>query len=423
MQRVLLPLRTMFRHREFRVVLIANIVLGLSASFVAPFLSMFGTIEVGMNPAAFGAFMTVTALGNILIATWLSHRSDTHHSRRAMLLFGSGGGVLGYLGYAYVRDVTLLIVIGALVLGVASITFSQLFAHARETLGRSAVPPAEAPLYMNMFRMFFALAWTVGPAVAAATLHWFSYRGLFLVAASLQLLFLLIVALRLPDTPPVVNPAAPPAVPMRDLLRLPGLFAWFAAFVLVFTAGTMSMMNMSLLVLHVLGGTESQVGIIFSLAPFFELPFMFYFGLLATTVDQARLIRVAVVISVVYYGALSLVGAPWHIYPLQILSAAFISVTTGVSISFFQDKLPHQAGAATNIYVNAMRIGATAGYLLFGTIAAGFGYRAVYVTCALLSAAALVLMLRQRARQPASRPAVTPSPAGPSGDKTPRGAH
>lgn len=398
MQRVLIPLRTMFRHREFLVVLTACVVLGLSSSFVTPFLSMFGTIAVGMNPAAFGAFMTVTAVSSILLGTWLSHRSDTHHSRREMLLLGATSGALGYVGYAFVRDVTLLILIGSIALGIASITFSQLFAHARESLKRSGVPPAEAPLYMNMFRMFFALVWTVGPAVAAATLHLYSYRGLFLVAALLQAVFLLIIAGFVPDTPRDAHSPAQPPVPMRDLLRLPGVFAWFVAFVLVFTAGTMSMMNMSLLVLYVLGGTESQVGIIFSLAPCFELPFMFYVGLLATTMDQTRLIRAAVIISLVYYGALSLVGAPWHIYPLQILSAAFISVTTGVAITFFQDKLPRQPGAATNIYVNAMRIGNTAGYLLFGTIAAGLGYRAVYVACALLSAVALGLMYRQRAR-------------------------
>jgi hypothetical protein len=46
-----------------------------------------------------------------------------------------------------------------------------------------------------------------------------------------------------------------------------------------------------------------------------------------------------------------------------------------------------------------MRTGATAGYLIFGTIAAGLGHRAVYVTCALLSAAALGLMLGQRERK------------------------
>lgn len=401
----------MFRHREFLVVLTANVVLGLSASFVSPFLSMFGTIEVGMNPAAFGAFMTVTAASSILIATVLSHRSDTHHSRRQMLLLGAASGALGYVGYAYVRDVSLLILIGSVALGVASITFAQLFAHAREALGRAGVAPAEAPLYMNLFRMFFALAWTVGPAAAALIMHLHSYRGMFLVAAFLQLLFFLIIVGLVPDIPPVVNSPVRPPVPMRDLLRLPGMFAWFTAFILVFTAGTMSMMNMSLLVLHVLGGSETQVGIIFSLAPCFELPFMFYFGRLATQTDQARLICAAVVISVVYYSALSLVRAPWNIYPLQILSAAFISVTTGVAITFFQDKVPGQPGAATNIYVNAMRIGATAGYLAFGTIAAGLGYRAVYVACALLSAVALTLMFLQRARD-AVPAAGAPVPAG-----------
>ena len=215
MQRVILPLRTLFRRREFVVALAGFVVLGLSSSFVAPFLSMFGTIEVGMNPAAFGAFMMVTAVSSILIATWLSHRSDTHHSRRDMLLLGATGGILGYVGFAFVRDVTGLILIGSIALGVSSITFSQLFAHARESLGRAGVPAAEAPLYMNMFRMCFALAWTVGPAVAAATLHLYSYRGLFLVAALLQLLFVGIVAGFVPATPRVTDAPGLPSVPMR----------------------------------------------------------------------------------------------------------------------------------------------------------------------------------------------------------------
>jgi len=224
-------------------------------------------------------------------------------------------------------------------------------------------------------------------------------------------LLLLIVARFVPDVPPSRNSAARPAVPLRDQLRLPGVFAWFAAFVLVFTAGTMAMMNMSLLVLHVLGGSESQVGIIFSLAPVFEVPFMLYFGLLATTVDQTRLIRAAVIIAVIYYGALAIVRAPWQIYPLQILSAAIVSVTTGVAITFFQDKFPGQPGAATNVYVNAMRIGGTVGYLAFGTIAAGLGYRAVFVSCALLCVVALTLMYLQRTRD-SLVPANVPVPAG-----------
>ena len=403
MQRIPTLARTLFRNREFAVVLVASLLLGLSSSFVAPFLSMFGTIEVGMKPAFFGGFMTITAISSILIATVLSHRSDTHHSRRDMMLLGAACGALGYLGYAYVRNVTGLVLIGSVALGIASITFAQLFAHGRESLKRAGIPAAETPLYMNMFRMFFALAWTIGPALAAWTLHHYSYRGLFLVAAFFNALLLLIVAGFIPDVPPAVDAAAQPHVPLRALLHQPTVFPWFVAFVLVFMATTMSMMNLSLLVLNVLGGSETQVGIIYSLAPVFELPFMIYFGLLATRMDPARLIRIAVLLALIYYVGLSLVRAPWQIYPLQILSAAFVAVTMGVAISFFQDKLPSQPGAATNLYVNAMRIGATAGYLIFGTIGQSLGYRSVYVACALLCVGALVLMFLQPARtSPAS---------------------
>jgi MFS transporter, SET family, sugar efflux transporter len=193
MQRILIPARVLLRNREFTVVLAANVVLGLISSFVAPFLSMFGTIEVGMKPVIFGGFMTITAVSSILIATVLSHRSDTHHSRRHMLLLGAVTGALGYAGYAYVRDITLLIFIGSIALGISSMTFSQLFAHARESLDRAGISATEAPLYMNLFRMFFALAWTVGPAVAAWTLHQYSYRGLFLTAALLCVVFFILV--------------------------------------------------------------------------------------------------------------------------------------------------------------------------------------------------------------------------------------
>ena len=42
------------------------------------------------------------------------------------------------------------------------------------------------------------------------------------------------------------------------------------------------------------------------------------------------------------------------------------------------------------------RIGSTIGYLLFGTLATGFGHRTVFHVCAALSLIALVLMYAYR---------------------------
>jgi SET family sugar efflux transporter-like MFS transporter len=125
---------------------------------------------------------------------------------------------------------------------------------------------------------------------------------------------------------------------------------------------------------------------------------MLYFGLLATKADQARLIRISVVIAVVYYALLTFVRAPWQIYPLQIMSAAITAVVGGIAITFFQNFLPDQPGTATNLYSNAGRLGSTLGFLVFGVLASVFGHRAVFLACTALSVIALAILLGHRDR-------------------------
>jgi SET family sugar efflux transporter-like MFS transporter len=388
---------------QLRMLLIGCMLLGLSSSFVMPYMSMFGTLEVGMSLPVFGAFMTATTLGNVIITSVLARWSDRLPSRHVVLLLGASAGVLGYLGYAFVRDPWLLLAVGVLLLGVASLTFSQLFAHVRECIARSQIPADEAPLYMNGFRMAFAAAWTLGPALAAFAIAQVGFRGLFLSAAGFQLAFLVLVRLFVPATPVRASMAPQPASEgapetvrsaapslWSSLKAQRGLLGWFAAFVLVFAAQAISMSNMSLYVLHELGGGERDLGFIFGIAPIFEVPSMLYLGLLATRVDSGQLIRASIALSVVYFGGLSLVTAPWQIYPLQILSALIVSVTSGVAITFFQDQFPGKFGAATNFYVSSMRIGATSGYLMFGSLASRFSHRGAYVGCLMLALTALL---------------------------------
>jgi MFS transporter, SET family, sugar efflux transporter len=151
-------------------------------------------------------------------------------------------------------------------------------------------------------------------------------------------------------------------------------------------------MNLPLMILHTLGGTNLHVGIAYSVAPVFELPLMFWFGVLAARGDPGRLIRLGVIIAIGYYGLLFFVREPWHIYPLQILSAAMIAIVSGIAITFFQSYIPDQPGMATNLYSTANRLGSTAGYLGFGTLAEALGYRAIFLVCAVLCTAAFLLL-------------------------------
>ncbi len=391
MQQLLAPWRRLIKHPEFLIMVLSNLVLGMAYSFVAPFYSMFGTIEVGMSNWAFGVFMTITSVCGIAITTLLARWSDTRFSRRSILLLACLCGAAGYTGYAFVRDVVWLTVIGSLALGVSSITFAQLFSYQREALPRLGVPAGEAPLYMNIFRLTFSLAWTIGPAIAAWVMIHYSYRGIFLVCASLFLVLLVIVWRYIPARAPAASALAG-KVPLRQLLKRVDLLCYFSAFVLVFTCVTMGMMNLPLLILRTLGGTEQQIGITYSVAPVFELPFMFYFGLLASRGSPGRLIRIGVILAIAYYALLFFVREPWHIYPLQILSAAMIAVISGIAITFFQGYIPDQPGTATNLYTTANRIGSTIGYLCFGTLAGSIGYRAIFLVCAVVCLAAFLLL-------------------------------
>jgi SET family sugar efflux transporter-like MFS transporter len=167
-------------------------------------------------------------------------------------------------------------------------------------------------------------------------------------------------------------------------------------------------MNLPLMILHSLGGTEKQVGIAYSVAPFFELPFLLMFGVAAAKGSKpGPMIRLGVVIGVAYYLLLSQVRAPWQIYPIQILSAAMIAVLSGIAITFFQNYIPNQPGTATNLYTNANRLGSTVGYLCFGFLASGFGHRAVFLVCAAVCAAAFVLLWMAR-EEHESHQALTP---------------
>jgi SET family sugar efflux transporter-like MFS transporter len=393
MSRLLRALRALSNTPGLFVVVLLCVLLGLAYSFVVPFMSLFGTREVGMSHFDFGVFMTVTSVSAIVISTWLARYSDTHWSRKSVLLLGGMAGVLGYLGYAFVRDPVALTGIGAILLGTFSISFGQVFACTRETLEASSIERHEIPFFMNFIRSFFALAWTVGPAIAAYLMTHYSFRVTFSAAAVTLSIFCALVALYVPRRPPSeASRKAAAELPLSLAFKERRLVAHFVAFALYFCCATMGMMNLPLLILGELAGAERDVGIAYSIAPLFELPLMFYVGVLATRFEHAKLIRGALALGVVYYAGLALANTPTQVFVLQALSAAIVAVMSGVAITFFQNFLPHQAGSATNLYSTSSRVGATVGYLGFGAIAGALGHRAVFGVTVLLCAVSLTTL-------------------------------
>ena len=128
--------------------------------------------------------------------------------------------------------------------------FSQLFAHVRERFSRIERPGVAPGLHVSMVRVCFSLAWTAGPSVGAWMLVAFGFRGLFLGAAALFLVFFLGVVRYVPfeRRPPHVLAAI--REPVWRVLTRPDILAVFVAFLLVFAAHAINALNLPLMLMH-----------------------------------------------------------------------------------------------------------------------------------------------------------------------------
>jgi MFS transporter, SET family, sugar efflux transporter len=377
---------------SFPVLFLINAIFGLSMSFFAPFSSLFGLDEVGMSNAGFGVFMTIMAIGGVWISSYIAKRSDTKTSRKKLLLITSMTGVLGYTLFAFVRDYVTLILIAFILLGTTAAAVPQLWAYARDALKAANVPSEETPLIMNIFRMFFALSWTVGPALGAWLLVITGFKGLFLFVAVGYFLSFLTILFLLKDVEKQATPSKE-ALSVKRYLIKPHIVANLAAALLLSAAVSIHMLNVPQLVTKVLNGTEMDVGVIFSVPPIFEVPFMIMIGILATRIDNGILVKLGFFLAFLYFLLFSFITEPWQIYPLQILSAAQVSITSGIAISYFQDFIPEAQGTATTLYMNTTQIGQTIGYLLFGFLSEFIQYGQMVLIYTVLAGIGFVLLV------------------------------
>jgi SET family sugar efflux transporter-like MFS transporter len=376
----------------FLGLLATNFVLGLTSALIVPFGSMWATQEIGMSARGLGLFMTINSISAIAVSTVLARWSDSHIARRHLLLLGSSAGGLGNLAFAFVRDPLILTLIGSSLLAVATINFAQLFAHVREELGRTEHAGADVPFVMGVLRACYALAWTVGPLLGASIKSQFGYSGIFLAASASFVVFAAFVLAFVVKRPRAVE--ARPVARERPGWGLgqPVVLLYCVAFALMFSAFTLNTLNLPLFLTRELGATEQAVGVAFGISPLFEMLFMVWFGHLATQGHQLKVIRVGICAALFYFFALTQVSAPWQVYPMQILNAAAVAVTTSVVIPFFQDLLPRQAGAATSLYANALKVGGLIGFMGFGLLASRVGYGGLFLVCAGLSASTLAIV-------------------------------
>ncbi|WP_075182290.1 MFS transporter [Pantoea sp. 1.19] len=365
---------------------------GIAGALQAPTLSLFLTREVAVRPFWVGLFYTVNAVAGIVISLLVAKRSDSRGDRRRLLLFCCAMAVANALLFAWSRDYLTLVTLGVLLSALASVAMPQLFALAREYADSSG---REVVMFSSIMRAQLSLAWVIGPPLSFALALSYGFTLMFLVAAGLFVLCLLLIAFALPSVPRTLPPPGV-IVAQASVWRHRDVRMLFFASVLMWTCNTMYIIDMPLYITSVLGLPEDLAGALMGTAAGLEIPVMILAGWLVKRCGKRAISLFAVSCGALFYLGLVLFQGRTALLLLQLFNAVFIGIIAGIGMLWFQDLMPGRAGAATTLFTNSISTGMILAGVVQGGLAETFGHAAVYWLALLLALAALLLLLRVR---------------------------
>ncbi|XVV12883.1 sugar efflux transporter [Actinoplanes sp. CA-131856] len=374
------------------------VAVGISTSFVGPYLALFLSDAVHAGPIRTTAFLIAAPVAGVLVSWLIGRVSDRRPIRRKLLIIAALAGLAGAALTAVVRDYWLLLALTVTLTALAGTLFPQSFAYARQVLQTG--DPKKAALGISTLRTLFSVAWVGGPPLAALVLAGHGFAWTYGLAAIMYAITALIVIRWLPE---VRKPATEGAGDLPDAIApVPPrstLFLIVAGFTVVQTAGTLAVQAMPLYVSTDLGGSVRSAGLILGLCAALEIPLMLGFGVLTTRVPSRTLILIGVCCAIGYHAVAAGAGSIWVLAAAQPLNAAAIAAISGLGISYMQDLMPGHPGRATTMITNTFTTGQILAAPAFG-LAQAYGFRLAYAMNLVLCALGLVLLISARRAHP-----------------------
>lgn len=383
----------LFKVPSFTPALLAILLATLAEAVAGSYMALLAVEKIGMSPLELSAFLTLSAISGIAVTTVFGHL----HDKKPVLwplLVAMGAKILGLALCAALTQGWLLIAVGVWLFGPSSASFALMFAMAKGYLDR--VGGETVSRGMAALRMTSSLSWAIGPAIGAGLVAGWSFAGVYVGAAVLAVLALVVVlASRIK-----VVPADPSE---RQMITIDVVRAAAPAVIAMTTFHTVMFMGsnaMSITVVRELG-SETDVGLLFSLCAALEVLVMGLFVVRPMQRVSVPLLAFGFLLFAGYF----LMALVWptllSLYLGQILRAAAIGIISVVGMAYVQDLLPGRAGVASALFGNTMSAGALLSGLGTGLWAEAYGYWSIFGLSALLSVAgAAVVMLGRRRLRP-----------------------
>ena len=364
---------------------------GLAMAFLNPTLSLFLADDVHAAPFLIGLFFIVRGAASIGASQATGRLSDRLRDRRVIIGIAGACGVAGGLCLALLRDYSLLLVTTVVFSSVGYLSFTQLFAYAKEyatTRGRPATP------FTAAVRSGFSAAWVVGPPLGLFIAGRYGFGPLYLATAGLSLVTAVLGRWGLRRVPRPAMSEAPAAPRGARRAALPArMWLLLGAIVALGTVNQVYAIDVSLYVTQDLHRGAQVIGWMAGLCAGLEIPVMIITGRIADRVGKLRVVLAAAVVAVVFFCLLPLASSPLELLGLQVLNATWVGVSLSIPMIMVQDEAPGGAGAASSLYSSAFMAASLLAGAVAGVTATVVGYGNVFWACAALSALAGILLV------------------------------
>ena len=367
---------------------------GAVACSFAPYISTLAVNGFGFGDQGYAILMALASLVSVSASVIGGIRADQTARRRSITLLSVIAMILGtFLMTVTPNAWTFALTIGLLI-PVSSITFGQVFALAR--LAATRHPPEVRDSILAVIRALFAAPFIVVlPLWSLAFAAGAEVALIFPVGLLLSALMLLAVLRLWPPDNATPWDDRPSGLSFRAALAemgRPSIAARVIALGAVFSASTVYMTIISLVMTPAVGRSTADVAIYVGLVAGLEVPFMLMIPGLTRGIPRTRVIFAGAALYCVHVALLPVLAGSPLVWLLVLPAAIGGAVTLTVPIAYLQDLLADRPGAGASLMAVQRLAGDATAATCFalGTTLAGYGTVALLgVAASLIGAAAL----------------------------------
>lgn len=370
----------------------AGLILALQGAVACSFGPYFSTLAVhafGFGDRGYAVLLALASIVSVSASVIGGIRADQTANRRLITLCAVAALILGMVLMTVTPGRWIFALTAAVLLPISSITFGQVFALAR--LAATRHPPDQRDGIMAVIRALFALPfiivlplWSVAFAAGA------SVTSIFPVGLVLSALMLLAVLRLWPADGTTLWQDRPSGLSFRAALAEmghPSIAARVVALGAVFSASTVYMAIVSLVMVAEVGRGTKDVALYVGLVAGLEVPFMLMIPSLTRGIPRTRLIFAGTALYCFHVALLPVLAGSALVWLLVLPAAIGGAVTLTVPIAYLQDLLADRPGAGASL----MAVQRLAGDVIAATCFALGTLLASYGTVAMLGVAASLI--------------------------------